>query len=148
MAVATGTKVIPIISSGTAGPLGAVHLPRLWAKLTLGNHTALPEGHDYCGKGFDQLTISGLGLERDKVIEYVKASKPTYIQFEAWVRTNGKTDPETIRKHNAAVIGYKHSDETVNEIQKDIGLNDPTVRDAVTLNILEDLNDLHSTVTR
>jgi hypothetical protein len=148
MAVATGTKVIPIISSGTVGPLGATHLPRLWAKLTLGNHTALPEGHDYCGKGFDQLTISDLGLERDKVIAYVKASKPTYIEFEAWVRTNGKTDKDTIRKHNEAVLGYKHGDETVKEIQKEIGLNDPGVRDAVTLNILEDLNDLHALVTR
>ncbi len=148
MAVASDVKIIPIISSGTTGPLGATHLPRLWAKLTLGNHAALPEGHDYCGKGFDQLTISGLGLDRDKVIEYVKASKPTYIQFEAWVRANGKTDPETIRKHNATVLGYKHSDETVNEIQKNIGLKDPNVRDAVTLNILEDLDDLHKMVTR
>jgi hypothetical protein len=147
MAVATGIKIIPIISSGTTGPLGAAHLPRLWAKLTLGNHAALPEGHDYCGKGFDQLTVSDLGLDRDKVIEYVKTHKPTYIQFEAWVRANGKTDPETIRKHNAAVLGYKHGDETVNEIQKSIGLNDPNVRDAVTLNILEDLEDLHKMVT-
>src|SRR5215472_3690844 len=146
MAVATGVKIIPIISSGTAGPLGAVHLPRLWAKLTLGNCAALPEGHDYCGTGFDQLTISDLGLDRDKVIEYVKASKPTYIEFEAWVKANGKTDKDTIRKHNENVTNYKHGDDTVNSIQKDIGLNDPSVRDAVTLNILEDLNDLHRMV--
>ena len=65
-------KIVPIISSDTAGPLGAVHLPRLWAKLTLHNAGMLPDGYDYCGAGFDQMTIDGLGLERDGVIAYVR----------------------------------------------------------------------------
>jgi hypothetical protein len=143
MATATDTKYIPIISSSTVGPLGVAHLPRLWTKLTLGNAGLLPEGHDYCGKGFDQMTISDLGLDRDKVIDFVKTSKPTYVQFEAWVKANGKTDAETIAKHNAGVKGYIHSDETVKQIQSDIGLVGSPVKDAVTLNILEDLHDLH-----
>ncbi len=46
-------KVIPLVSSGTAGPLGAIHLPRLWAKLTLHNAGLLPEDYDSCGDGFD-----------------------------------------------------------------------------------------------
>ena len=111
MATATDTKYIPIISSSTVGPLGVMHLPRLWTKLTLGNAGLLPEGHDYCGKGFDQMTISDLGLDRDKVIEFVKTTKPTYVEFEAWVKANGKTDAETIKKHNDAVKGYIHGDE-------------------------------------
>jgi hypothetical protein len=143
MATATDTKYIPIISSGTVGPLGVAHLPRLWTKLTLGNAGMLPDGHDYCGQGFDQMTISGLGLERDKVIAFVKTSKPTYIQFEEWVKANGKIDAESIKKHNAAVHGYNHGDDTVKRIQGDIGLKDSSVKDAVTLNILEDLHDLH-----
>ncbi|HKW44834.1 MAG TPA: hypothetical protein VJN22_04195 [Candidatus Eremiobacteraceae bacterium] len=143
MATATDTKYIPIISSSTVGPLGVMHLPRLWTKLTLGNAGLLPEGHDYCGTGFDQLTISDLGLDRDKVIEFVKTSKPTYVKFEAWVKANGKTDAESIKKHNDAVKGYVHGDDTVKRIQGDIGLADPAVKDAVTLNILEDLHDLH-----
>ena len=148
MATATDTKYIPIISSATVGPLGVTHLPRLWTKLTLGNAGMLPEGHDYCGQGYDQMTISALGLDRDKVIEYVKASKPTYIQFETWVKANGKTDAESIKKHNAAVMGYNHSDDTCTRIRQDIGLNDTSVKDAVTLNILEDLHDLHVLATR
>jgi len=148
MATATVTKYIPIISSSTVGPLGVAHLPRLWTKLTLGNAGMLPEGHDYCGKGFDQMTISGLGLEREKVIEFVKTKKPTYIQFEEWVKVNGKTDAETIKKHNAAVHGYNHGDDTVKKIQGDIGLKDSPVKDAVTLNILEDLHDLHVMAAR
>ena len=143
MATATDTKYIPIISSGTVGPLGVAHLPRLWTKLTLGNAGMLPDGHDYCGQGFDQMTISDLGLERDKVIGFVKTSKPTYIQFEEWVKANGKTDADTIKKHNDAVHGYNHGDDTVKRIQGDIGLKNSSVKDAVTLNILEDLHDLH-----
>ena len=143
MATATDTKYIPIISSGTVGPLGVAPLPRLWTKLTLGNAGMLPDGHDYCGQGFDQMTISDLGLEREKVIAYVKTSKPTYVQFEEWVKANGKTDAATIKKHNDAVHGYNHGDDTVKRIQGDIGLKDASVKDAVTLNILEDLHDLH-----
>jgi hypothetical protein len=33
---------VPLISSGTAGPLGVLHLPRLWQKVSLeaaGEHT-------------------------------------------------------------------------------------------------------------
>jgi hypothetical protein len=143
MATATDTKYVPIISSSTVGPLGVMHLPRLWTKLTLGNAGLLPEGHDYCGKGFDQMTISNLGLEREKVIEFVKSTKPTYVKFESWVKAHGKTDAETIKKHNDAVTGYNHGDDTVKSIQGNIGLADSNVKDAVTLNILEDLNDLH-----
>jgi len=144
MATATDTKYVPIISSSTVGPLGVMHLPRLWTKLTLGNAGMLPEGHDYCGQGFDQMTISALGLERDKVIEFVKTTKPTYVQFEAWVKAHGKVDADAIKKHNDAVKGYNHGDDRVKSIQGDIGLTGSDVKDAVTLNILEDLHELHT----
>ena len=40
-------------------------------------------------------------------------NKPTYPQFEAWVKKNAKTlDQQSIEKHNAAVRGYNHDDET------------------------------------
>ena len=44
MASATSTKVVPLISSDTAGPLGAVHLPRLWAKLSSTTPACSPTG--------------------------------------------------------------------------------------------------------
>jgi hypothetical protein len=88
------TKVVPLISSDTAGPLGAIHLPRLWAKLTLGNAGLLADGYDSCGAGFDQMTIDGLGLNRDKVLEFIKSRRPTYMQFEEWVvEQNGGSIP-------------------------------------------------------
>jgi len=142
------TQVIPIISSGTAGPLGAIHLPRLWAKLTLDAANKLPEDYDACGSGFDQLTIDDLGLKREDVVAYVQAKRPTYVQFEAWVVANGKTDPETVRKHNDNVRTYLHSDETGKKMRAALGIERDDIKDAVTLNTLDDLHALHSSAAK
>lgn len=139
----TATKQIPFISSQTTGPLGVAHLPRLWTKLTLGYADQLADGWDHCGHGFDQMTIDALGLEREKVLEYFRTHKPTYVQFEEWVVKHGKTDHDAIKHHNAAVHGYNHGDETGNAIREVVGLKDDKVKDAVTLNMLEDLHELH-----
>jgi hypothetical protein len=137
------TQVIPIISSGTAGPLGAIHLPRLWAKLTLDAAGKLPEDYDACGTGFDQLTINDLGLNREDVMAFVKSKRPTYVEFEEWVVAHGKTDPETVRKHNENVRGYLHSDETGKKMRAAMGVKRDDIKDAVTLNTLDDLHTLH-----
>jgi hypothetical protein len=141
-------RVVPLISSDTAGPLGAIHLPRLWSKLTLSNAGLLHEEYDECGPGFDQMTITDLNLDRDKVIDYVKKNKPKYLQFESWVveQNGGKIDPQTIKKHNDAILGYLHSDELSAEMRKKCGMQDENVKDAVTLNKLEDLDELYNTV--
>ena len=148
MATATEKKVIPFIPSSAKGPLGAAHLPRLWTKLTLGNAGILADGWDYCGHGFDEMTIGDLGLNKDKVLEFVKSRKPTYVQFEEWVVQNGKTDAETIRKHNEAIFGYNHGDDTCKGMRESTGLKHEHVKDAVTLNMLDDLNELHAQVAR
>ena len=77
-------SIVPLISSGVAGPLGVLHLPRLWLKLSLESVGKLAVGYPGAGKGYDQMVIDGIGLDRDAVIDYVKKSKPTYPQFEAW----------------------------------------------------------------
>jgi hypothetical protein len=146
--MATATKdMVPFIPSSAKGPLGAAHLPRLWTKLTLGNASMLAEGWDYCGSGFDDMTIADLGLDKAKLLDFVKSKKPTYVQFEEYIVTNGKTDAETIKKHNDAVFGYNHGDDTCAGIRTTTGLKHTHVKDAVTLNMLDDLNELHSRVT-
>lgn len=140
------SKQIPFISSQTTGPLGAAHLPRLWAKLTLGYAENLAEGWDQCGPGFDQMTIDNLGLDRDKLMEFVKTHKPTYVEFEEYVVEHGKTDAETIEKHNASIHGYNHAPETAKAMRSSLGLKNENVNDAVTLNSLDDLHELHRQV--
>jgi hypothetical protein len=143
MATDTQKKVVPLISSGTAGPLGAIHLPRLWLKLSLASVGALPEGYDECGDGFDAMTLSALGLDRGKTIDFVRRSKPTYMEFEEWVVANGKTDRSTVERHNAAIRGYNHSDELGRKMRDTSKIKDASVKDAVSLNTIEDLDEIH-----
>lgn len=140
------SKVVPLVSSGTAGPLGAIHLPRLWLKLSLAAVDALPEGYDECGAGFDAMTLSALGLDRQKTIDFVRRTKPTYMEFEEWVVANGKTDKETVERHNAAIRGYNHGDELAQKMRHASRIKDASVRDAVSLNTIEDLDEIHRQV--
>ncbi len=143
---ALGRQVVPLMSSGTAGPLGAIHLPRLWSKLMLGNGGVLAEGYDFCGPGFDQMTVTALNLDKQKMIDYVQAERPTYLEFERWVveQNGGSLSPETIQRHNDAIRGYKHPPELAEKMRQASGLTDASVSDAVTLNMLEDLDELRT----
>ena len=59
------------------------------------------------------MTCTALGLEEQAVKDYIKQNKPTYPEFEAWVKKNAKSfNRDAIEKHNAAVRGYIHDDET------------------------------------
>ena len=140
--------IVPIISSGTPGPLGILHLPRLWTKLTLGNAGLLPEGYHYCGQGYDQLTISNLGLDKDSLLAFVKEKKPTYVQFEEYVKKHGKTDAQTITIHNEAIRGYIHAPELAQKMREDLGVTDEKLSHAVALNMLDDLALLHRKVNQ
>lgn len=145
------SSVVPLISSGTAGPLGVLHLPRLWLKLSLECCGKLAPGYPGAGKGFDQMVIDGLGLQRDAVVDYVKSSKPSYPQFEGWVKKNGtKLDKGSIEKLNAAIRGYNHDDGTRKSVLGANGLADDAhaPKDAVNLNNLDDWKEFHEAVLK
>src|SRR4051812_30692206 len=107
-------KHVPLISSGTMGPLGVMHLPRLWLKVSLEQRGLLAEGYPGVGKGYDQMVISTLGLDKEKLVEYIKDKRPTYSLFEAWVRSQPgvRLDKGTIDSLNGGIAGYIHDDET------------------------------------
>ncbi len=143
--------IVPLISSGVAGPLGVLHLPRLWLKLSLESVGKLAPGYPGAGKGYDQMVIDGIGLNRDAVIDYVKKSKPTYCQFEGWVKKNAaKLDKGSIDKLNAAIKGYIHDDDTRKSILGANGLSDDAsaCKDAVNLNNLDDWKEFHEAVLK
>src|SRR5437868_14076489 len=103
---------VPMISSGVAGPLGVLHLPRLWLKVSLESQGKLAPGYPGIGRGFDAMTCAALGLEEQAVKDYIKQRKPSYPEFEAWVKKSAKSlNQNAIEKHNAAVRGYSHHDE-------------------------------------
>ena len=143
--------IVPLISSGVAGPMGVLHLPRLWLKASLEARGKLAPGYPGAGKGYDQMVIDGLGLNREAVLEFIKTSKPTYCQFEAWVKKNGtKTDKASIEKLNSAIKGYIHDDATRKGILGANGLADDAsaCKDAVNLNNLDDWKEFHEAVLK
>lgn len=138
-------KVVPTISSGTPGPLGVLHLPRLWQKMSLGAAGKLADGYANCGPGYDMMVIDALGVDRDELVAFVTEKKPTYIEFEKFFAENAtKLNQTAVSQLNAAIAGYQHKDETRQEILSVCGLPDGTPSDAVNLNNLDDWQAFHA----
>ena len=145
------SKHVPLISSGLAGPLGALHLPRLWQKVSLEAAGKLADGYPGLGKGYDSMTCDALGVNADALVAFVKANKPTYPQFEAWIRANGtKLTKADIHRHNLAIQGYCHGDDVRKSILSANGIPDDgsVLPDAINLNNLDDWNEFHQAVLK
>jgi len=135
------SNIVPLISSGVAGPLGVLHLPRLWLKASLEAAGKLHPDYPGAGKGYDQMVLDGLGLDREEFLGYIKDSKPTYLQLEAWVleKKGGSLDQAAVKKLNDAIIGYNHDDGTRASILSSVSrADDGSIKDAVNLNNLDD----------
>lgn len=141
------TKHVPLISSGVAGPLGLIHLPRLWQKGLLGALGLLADGYADLGPGYDHMVLGAIGVDPEKARAFLRASKPTYPKFEAWIKAypGVKLDRATIYKSNAAVLGYIHEDAVRKGILAANGLaDDGSVNPgAVDLNNLDDWLEFH-----
>ena len=141
--------IIPLISSELAGPLGAIHLPRLWSKVLLGATGNLAEGYDECGMGYDQMVLDGLGVDRDAAVSFIKDNKPSYAEFENWVvaQRGGSIPQSEIDASNAAIRGYNHDDDTRGAILSAAEVaDDGSILDAVNLNNLDDWTELHASL--
>ncbi|RKU16550.1 DUF5069 domain-containing protein [Candidatus Poribacteria bacterium] len=141
------TQIIPTISSGVAGPLGVLHLPRFWSKVLMDAKGVLHEDYPACGAGFDQMVLDGLGLDKDATLAYISDNSPTYPQFEAWVleQSGGSLDQAAVDELNAAITGYNHDDDTRGSILGASGVNDDgSILDAVNLNNLDDWYEFHA----
>lgn len=141
------SNIVPLISSGTAGPLGILHLPRLWLKASLGAAGKLHSDYPAIGAGYDQMVLDGLDLEKGAFEAFIADSKPSYIELEAWVleQKGGSLDQDAVDTLNADITGYIHADETRDEILGAAGRDDDgTIKDAVNLNNLDDWAIFHS----
>jgi len=136
------SKIVPLISSGTAGPLGVLHLPRLWQKVSLEAAGKLADGYPGIGAGYDSMVISALGLNADAVKKFITESKPTYPKFEAWIKQQPGVNltKGNIHKLNVSIAGYIHADDTRKGILTANGLTDDgsVLPDAINLNNLDD----------
>ena len=140
-------NIVPTISSGTAGPLGVLHLPRLWQKASLSAVGKLHDDYPAAGAGYDQMVLDAIGIDREAFLNYINENKPGYIACEAWVleQKGGSLDQGKIDELNAGIRGYIHDDATRTEILQAAGrADDGTIKDAVNLNNLDDWAILHA----
>jgi len=142
------SNIIPLISSGTAGPLGVLHLPRLWQKVSLAARGKLADGYKGPGPGYDYMVIEALGLDKDSLVAFITDSRPTYAAFEAWVASQpgAKLDAASVGALNSAISGYNHTDDVRSSILAAAGIpNDAAApKDAVNLNNLDDWSEFHA----
>ncbi|HEX8312694.1 MAG TPA: DUF5069 domain-containing protein [Chthoniobacteraceae bacterium] len=145
-------KIVPLISSGTAGPLGVLHLPRLWLKALLGATGQLADGYKDIGPGYDHMVLQGLGIDPDAARSFIRAQKPSYPAFEAWVKSQPSVNlsPANIFRVNAGIASYIHSD----DVRKDI-LSVSSIADenavspgAIDLNNLDDWQTAHAAIVK
>lgn len=142
------SSIVPLISSGVAGPLGVLHLPRLWQKASLEAAGKLHPDYPGCGKGYDQMVLNGLELDREEFLAYIKTKKPTYVELEAWVleKKGGSLDPVAVKKLNDSIVGYHHDDATRSAILGAAGRpDDGSIKDAINLNNLDDWQTFYTT---
>ncbi|MEM7603432.1 MAG: DUF5069 domain-containing protein [Verrucomicrobiota bacterium] len=138
--------IVPTISSGTEGPLGLKHLPRLWQKALLSAHGRLPEGYKVVQPGFDFMILEGLGLDPDEVKNYIIEQRPSYLQFESWISSHPDADitPENIARINEVVVTRKKSPKSRAKMLQENSLPaDSPIDDSIMLNCLDDWRELH-----
>ncbi len=97
-------KIVPLISSSVAGPLGVLHLPRLWLKLSLKAIERLAPCRD-ADADFDKIVTDGLHVNAEKMAGFVKTHKPSYPDFEMWVQQQSgvRLDEISLDKVNASI---------------------------------------------
>lgn len=143
---------VPMIPCNVAGPLGVLHLPRLWQKVSLEARGRLAAGYPGIGKGFDSMVIAGLGLSADAVKTFVSEKRPSYAEFEQWVKAQPgvKLDRASVHKLNQSILNYHHDDATRKGILATAGYpDDGTVLGAaVELNALDDWAAFHAEVLK
>lgn len=136
-------RLVPLISSSVAGPMGVAHLPRTWLKAILAETDALYEGWNPGYRGFNKMMIDALGIDQEAFFEHIK-TLPTYPETERWVEQNAANlDAASIAASNATILGHERPDEKAAPTREQVGLNGSTLCGSAALNDLDDWYTIH-----
>ena len=141
--------IIPLISSGTEGPLGVKHLPRLWLKTLLSAAGELPEGYKDIRPGFDFMVLEGLKIDPDAARDFIVENRPAYLEFEQWIRKQEGVDVSAanIEALNQQIVERQKSDSSRRKMLAENGLpDDSAISDSIMLNNLDDWQAIHGQV--
>jgi hypothetical protein len=121
-------KIVPLIGPSVAGPLGAMHLPRMWEKSVLSAAGLLWEGYFDNDKGFNAQVCDALGLEPEAWFAFL-TTMPTYPQAEDYVGANAKSlSAESIAALNERITTYERPEEASAIVRTRTGIADPNLR--------------------
>lgn len=140
-------KQIPLISTRSIGPLGLVHLPRLWLKMRLAAKGRLADGYRAGEGGFDGRLLEALGIELADATAFIGQAQPTYLEFEAWVKENARAEsltPAAIGRFNERILSFPKPEPGRSETLGLLGLP-PSDKEwlGTDLNDLDDWHGIH-----
>jgi hypothetical protein len=140
--------IVPTISTSVMGPLGIMHLPRLWLKILLFSCGRLADGYRHGEGGFDEGLCEHFGIDRAAFVRFIEVEKPDYQTTERWVQRNARNlTPETIASFNESVRRANMRDEMAAERRARFAIADPAFANAIALNDLDDWAGVHARLT-
>ena len=137
-------KVVPLISSYVAGPLGLIHLPRLWLKALLHAHNRLAEDWGCGPGGLDKIIMGYVGVDKETFITWLMNELPSYARCEQWVRENATNlTAEAIAESNAYLLNSRLPGDLNAQFRAHMQIDDDSVEVGIMLNTLDDWDTVH-----
>jgi len=100
---AGGDSIVPAVSPRTTGLLGVAGLPRDWLIALLSAEQLLPLGYRYADDPGAGVVLRELGVDPSAAHAFIAAERPTYVQYEGWLRVRAALDIATIEGINAGL---------------------------------------------
>jgi hypothetical protein len=121
-------QITPLIGATVTGPLGVMHLPRMWLKSVYSAGGVLWDAYFDNYKGFNAQVCDGLGLEPEAWFAFL-ATMPTYPQAEDYVR--------------AQIASYPRAAEGAAATRARTGITDANVTNSALLINYDDWLTMH-----
>ena len=141
-------RTVPLVSTLDYGLLGVCQLPRTWHKVLLQAAGLLHREYPGLGGGLDRrVVVDVLGLDSDRVVDHLTSERPSYLEFEDWVRdqTGGRDVSGAVQEWNGFVRNRVHQADKRTDIHNNLGGPDDgsLPQSAVVLNHVEDWHFAH-----
>jgi hypothetical protein len=139
--------IVPAISSLAAGPLGLLHLPRLWGKAVIKAIGALPEGYHSGSGPIDEQLAETIGMDLAASVRFTNDELPSYLDYEQWVREHAtKLDAATMDAWNHRMRTREKPVPLAAQERAILGIADESERRGVLLNDLIDWHEWHAQI--
>jgi hypothetical protein len=146
-AVSAG-KVVPLISSYVTGPLGLLHLPRLWLKALLHARDMLAEDWGCGPGGLDKRIMEFIGVDGNVFIPWLAETLPTYDECEEWVRANAsQLNAASIAASNTLLETMGLPRDLAPQFRAHLGIGEESTNVGIMLNNYDDWDTVHAYVS-